>query len=215
MANIEETKLIDLVPSSIRDDEQIKAAAEALQGELDSVTAAIPTTLLISRIDELAEDVIDLLAWQWHVDFYEQGISLDQKRALVKTSIAQHRKKGTPWAVERVVNIILNEGIVQEWYEYGGEPYYFRVIKINGQMPDAEIYDRLKRAIDTVKNRRSWLEGIALYRETSGTVYIGGAVGSMKTVEIMPAAYRSPNISGITYIGGAVYMMKGVEIQHA
>lgn len=215
MANLAETKLIDLVPPSIRDDEQIKAAAAALQRELDAVTAAIPTTLLISRIDELAEDVIDLLAWQWHVDFYEQGISLEQKRALVKTSIAQHKKKGTPWAVEQVVNIILNEGVVQEWYEYGGEPYYFRVIKINGQMPDAEIYERLKRAIDTVKNRRSWMEGIALYREMAGGVYVGGAVGSTRTINIMPATFNAPNVIGKTYTAGVIYQMKGVTIQHA
>lgn len=212
MVDMTTIRLIDLVPPSIRDDPEVQAAAAVLEGELQVITASIPTVLLISRIDELAEDVIDALAWQWHVDFYEPGISLAQKRTLVKTSIAQHRRKGTPWAVEQVVKAILNEGIVQEWFEYGGEPYYFRVIKIDGQMPDAAIYDRLKKAIDTVKNTRSWLEGVALYRESSGTVYVGGSVGSMRTVEIMPAAFRGPNITGKVYTGGAIYQFKGVEI---
>ncbi|MCM0759618.1 phage tail protein I [Sporomusa sphaeroides DSM 2875] len=215
MVNISAIRLIDLVPPSIKDDPEVQAAAAALEGELQAVTAAIPTVLLISRIDELAEDVIDLLAWQWHVDFYEPGISLAQKRTLVKTSIAQHRRKGTPWAVEQVVKAILNEGIVQEWFEYGGEPYYFRVIKIDGQMPDAAIYTRLKKAIDTVKNTRSWLEGVALYRETAGTVYVGVAVGSCRRIEIMPATFRGASIAGRVYAGGVTYQFKGVGIQHA
>lgn len=215
MVDISSIRLIDLIPPSIRDDPEIQAAAGALEGELQAVTAAIPTVMLISRIDELAEDVIDLLAWQWHVDFYEPGMSLGQKRALVKTSIAQHRKKGTPWAVEEVVKVILQGALVQEWFEYGGEPYFFRVVKINGQIPDAATYDRLKKAIDTVKNTRSWLEGVALYRETAGTVYTGGVVASGRSVEILPATFRGPSLFGTIRVGGATYQFKGVEIKHA
>jgi phage tail P2-like protein len=215
MADISGINLIDLVPSSIRNDPQVQAATAAINTELQKVTAAIPMVLLMSRIDELAEDVIDLLAWQFHVDFYEPGITLTQKRKLVKTAINEHRRKGTPYAVEQVVKAILDEGIVQEWWEYGGEPYYFRVVKINGQMPDAAIYARLKKAIDTVKNTRSWLGGVALYREMSGKIYVGGVVSSMRTVEIMPAAFRGPNMSGKIYVGGVIYILKGVEIQHA
>ncbi|MDD4599612.1 hypothetical protein SDC9_04130 [bioreactor metagenome] len=211
MVDISAIRLIDLVPPSIRDDPEVQAAVAALESELQAVTAAIPIVLLISRIDELAEDVIDALAWQWHVDFYEPGISLAQKRSLVKTSIAQHRRKGTPWAVEQVVKAILNDAVVQEWFDYGGEPYYFRVIKINGQVT-AEMYPRLKKAIDTVKNTRSWLEGLSLHREMFGTVYTGGAVSSMRTVEIMPAAFRAPKITGTVYTAGAIYQFKGVEI---
>lgn len=214
MVDIVTIRLIDLVPPSIRDDPEVQAAAAALEGELQAVTAAIPTTLLISRIDALPEDVIDLLAWQWHVDFYEPGISLAQKRTLVKTSIAQHRKKGTPWAVEQVVKAILDDAVVQERREYGGEPYHFRVVRIGG-MIDPNLYARLAKAIHSVKNTRSWLDGVSLYREVSGTIYAGIAIGSSRRVEIMPTAYRGPSTSGTVYAGGVVYMLKGVEIQHA
>lgn len=214
-ADMATIKLLDLVPPSIRDDPEVQAAAAALEGELQAVTAAIPTVLLIPRIDELAEDVIDVLAWQWHVDFYEPGISLAQKRALVKTSIAQHRRKGTPWAVEQVVKAILDDAVVQEWWEYGGEPYYFRVVRVGGEMIEPGVYTRLVKAINTVKNTRSWLEGISLYRELSGTIYAGIIVGSMRTVEIMPASFRGPTVTGTIYAGGITYQFKGVEIQHA
>jgi phage tail P2-like protein len=214
MVDISAIRLIDLVPPSIRDDPEVQAASAALEGELQAVTAAIPTVLLIPRIDELPEDVIDALAWQWHVDFYEPGISLEQKRTLVKTSIAQHRRKGTPWAVEQVVKAILDDAVVQEWWEYGGDPYYFRVIKINGQIT-AEMYPQLKRAVDTVKNTRSWLEGVSLFRETFGTIYSGGVCGSVRTVHIVPAAFRAVSVAGTVRTGSAIYLRKGVNIQHA
>lgn len=82
-------------------------------------------------------------------------------------------------------------------------------------MPDAAIYARLKKAIDTVKNTRSWLEGVSLHRETSGTVYAGGAVGSCRRVEIMPAVFRGPLITSTVFACGVIYQFKGVEIQHA
>lgn len=214
MVNMATVKLIDLVPPSIRDDPEVQAAAAALEAELQAVTAAIPTVMLVPRIDELPEDVIDALAWQWHVDFYEPGISLAQKRTLVKTSIAQHRRKGTPYAVEQVVKAIWSDAVVQEWWEYGGDPFYFRVIRISGQV-SPESYPRLKRAVDAVKNVRSWLEGVSLYRELSGTIYAGGAVCSSRTVEIMPAAYTGGDVPGAVYVGGITYLFKEVDIQHA
>jgi phage tail P2-like protein len=214
MVDIAQIRLIDLVPPSIKDDPAIQTAAVVLDTELRKITAAIPTTLLLPRLDELTEDIVDSLAWQFHVDFYEPGISLAQKRKLVKNAIETHRRKGTPHAVEEVVTAILEDAVVQEWFEYGGEPYHFRVIKINGQVT-AEMYPKLKKAIDTVKNTRSWLEGVSLYREMIGTVYVGGACSSLKTVTILSAAFRAPRVAGTTYRGGTVYNLKGVEIKHA
>lgn len=211
MADITEIRLIDLVPPSIRDDPTIQAAAAAIDAELQKVTAAIPTTLLMARIDELPEDVIDCLAWQFHVDFYEPGISLDQKRRLVKTAIASHRKKGTPYAVEEVVTAILEGAIVQEWFDYGGEPYYFRVIKINGQVA-AEMYPKLKKAVEMVKNTRSWLEGVSLSRTVDSSVYFGVCQGVHKIIDIFPSAFTMPDITNGQYYAQMMQVHKKVYI---
>lgn len=117
--------------------------------------------------------------------------------------------------MEQVVKAILKDAVVQEWWEYGGDPGYFRVVRIGGEMIEPSLYERLVNAINTVKNTRSWLEGVSLYRELPGTVYIGGACSSMRTVEIMPAAFRAPNVSKTVYTRGLIYHLKGVEIQHA
>ena len=85
---LQHTSLLDILPQNLLRDEQIKAAAQALDAELQKITAATKEALLLPRLDELPEAVIDLLAWQWHVDFYEPNMSLETKRQLVRESIA-------------------------------------------------------------------------------------------------------------------------------
>ncbi len=210
--NIYDIKWLDIIPPSISADPQVQAISAAVTPQLQEVSQDIRECILLARLDELPEPVIDLLAWQWHVDFYEPDLSLGQKRELVRTAIDAHRHKGTPYAVELVVKAILNDGVVQEWFEYGGEPYYFRVIKINGQVT-AEMYPRLKKAIDTVKNTRSWLEGISLYREMSCNVYFAGVQGVHKKVDIFPATFKMPDISDNQYLGECVSVHKRIELR--
>lgn len=210
--SIYDVSWLDVIPPSISGDAQVQAISAAVTPQLQEVSNAIKECIILARLDELSEEVIDLLAWQYHVDFYEPGLTLTQKRTLVKTSIDAHRHKGTPYAVKLVVSAILEDAVVQEWFEYGGDPYYFRVVKIGGQMIDADMYTRLKKAIDTVKNTRSWLEGVSLYREMSGTMYLAGAASVHKKIDIYPMTFKMPDISGTPYFGGAVSVHKKIEV---
>ena len=114
--DLQSLSLMDILPDSILADKKVAAAAQALDAELQAVTQAAVETMHIPRIDILPEAVIDLLAWQWHVDFYEPlGMDIDTKRRLIKESIAWHRIKGTPAAIEKVVSAAFDTSKVQEW----------------------------------------------------------------------------------------------------
>lgn len=202
---------LDLIPPSIVHDPQVQAISAAVTPQLREVSQSIRECIILARLDELQEEVVDLLAWQYHVDFYDSDLSIHQKRNLVRTSIDAHRHKGTPYAVELVVKAILDDAIVQEWFEYGGEPYFFRVIKINGQIT-ADMYPRLKKAVDTVKNTRSWLEGVSLSRSVTSNLYLGVAQSVHTKVEIRPVAFHMPNINSKKYFGGAASIHKKVNI---
>ena len=158
--DLQSVSLIDILPPNLLADKQIYAAARALDDELQKITAVTRNALLLPRLDELSEEVIDLLAWQWHVDFYEPvGMDIDTKRRLIKNSIAWHRIKGTPAAVEQVVSAVFDTSHVQEWFEYGGKPYHFKVVT-EDVTTDQEVLKRMRRAINAAKNTRSWLETI-------------------------------------------------------
>ena len=204
MANLATTKIVDLLPISLQGDASVMAAATALDAELTAVTAAIEECLLLPRLDELAEDVIDLLAWQWHVDSYDTSFPIAKKRNLVLQSIAWHRRKGTPGLVQDLVSAIYSSGIVTEWFEYGGTPYHFRV-QTTGVISSDAIYTQLKAAIEVAKNVRSWLDGVYIIREWSGTMYMGFAMHRGKTLTLYPAAFDAQSGAMGVYFRGALH----------
>ncbi|TGV01264.1 phage tail protein I, partial [Mesorhizobium sp. M00.F.Ca.ET.186.01.1.1] len=127
MVDIYSVSLADILPENLKADPQVQALAEAITPELQVIAQAINECLLLPRLDELPEDIVDLLAWQYHVDFYDSSLPLEKKRELVKQANTTHRYKGTPWAIDKVVSTAFDEAVVSEWFEYGGEPGYFKV----------------------------------------------------------------------------------------
>ena len=186
MANLDNMKLVEILPPSIKNDAQFQAAATVLDTQLAIVNSKIASVVLLPRIAELPEDVLDALAWQLHVDFYEPvGFSVEKKRALILQSIAWHRHKGTPWAVQQVVSAAFANAEVLEWFDYGGQPGYFKVRTID-TLTDHEAYQNLIRAINTVKNTRSHLEAIQVEREATCNLYAGAVAlkGGVQTAKI-------------------------------
>ncbi len=210
--DLQNTSLLDILPPNLLADRQINAAAQALDEELQKVTATIKETLILPRIDELSEAVIDLLAWQLHVDFYEELTTLAEKRSAVKRSIAMHRIKGTRRAVEIALHMVYESGKVSEWFEYGGRPYYFRVRFIRHETIRTEDVDRVIRIIHTVKNTRSWLESIGFTRPVRIGMYHGVTVSLNKMYRIMPSRPRNATVRSGTYQGIGISVYKEVVI---
>lgn len=86
---------LSLVTPSISFDPAIAAAASGSGAELTVNRDLIPLELIYSRIDELPEEVLDHVAWGFHVDGYELATTVRQKRYLIKNFYDFHRYKGT------------------------------------------------------------------------------------------------------------------------
>jgi phage tail P2-like protein len=175
MINLDAASLLDILPPNLRTDTQVAAAAIAIDGELQAITAAIRQLTYFDRLDSLTSEEADELAWQWHVDFYDPTLPLEQRRELVKKSYAWHRRKGTPAAVEELIETIFGSGEVQEWFQYGGQPGYFKVVTSD---PDANTTraQEFLAAINSVKNERSWLEAIEITTEGTMNLRFGFAL---------------------------------------
>lgn len=175
MINIQTVRLIDLVPPNLRSDPKVAAAAEALDSQLQAVSQAIPRAAILHNIDTLPEAWVDELAWQWRAPFYDPSLDIDQKRELVKKALGWHRRKGTPSAVEELVSVVFGSGEVQEWFEYGGEPGYFKV-RTSDPTATTSRAEEFLVAINSVKNARSWLETIEITTEGTMDLYFGVAL---------------------------------------
>ncbi|OBZ08040.1 phage tail protein I [Bacillus sp. FJAT-26390] len=175
MINMDAINLVDLMPYNIAVDPVVSAAAQAIDGELRVLTNQIKHLSYFNRLDTITEAETDELAWQYHIDFYDPTLPLEQRRELVKRSYGWHRRKGTPSAVEELIATIFGSGEVQEWYEYGGEPGYFKVLT-SDPAANASKAAEFIAAINSVKNVRSWLESIEITSGDSMGIYIGNAL---------------------------------------
>ena len=112
--------LLDIMPPNLLADKKIYNVCLALDSTLKSIFDECNIPSLIHNIDRLDSEFIDLLAYQFHVDFYDEALSLDIRRELVKKSIDYHMRKGTPYAMDGVVGLVFPDGVLEENWEYGG-----------------------------------------------------------------------------------------------
>lgn len=175
MNDIYNISILDILPSNLKTDSKIVAAAKAIDIELQKTSDQIKEAILLARIDELSEEKLDLLAWQMHVDFYDTNYDVDKKRTLIKNTLIIHQTKGTPYAVEKLIESIFDEGFVEEWFEYGGEPFTFRVITNNSSVTNERAAEFIK-ALNSVKNIRSWLDRVIISQSEDLNVYFAGIV---------------------------------------
>ena len=212
MRKLSDIVLQEIAPPSINRDKNVQAICTAIDAEMRKLAQQTKLVLLLPRLDELPEELVDELAWQYHVDFYDYSADLTKKRNLVRQAIAWHKRKGTPAAVEEVCTAAFKTAKVFENWEYGGEPYHFQVRLIEEGIPNQAVIDSLIRAINETKNTRSWLDGLSFYREIQGTIYYGGVVNQHKKIEIYPSEFHMPDIYCTQYKGGAISICRKVEI---
>ena len=167
MISIKDISLLDIMPENLLADKNVLNAAKAIDEQTQDIAEKIKYAILLARSDELDGKLLDLLAWQWHADFYEASMDLATKLKLVKKSIAWHRRKGTKAAVEEAVNAVFGEAHVLEWFEYGGEPYHFKIDLLDADGITQNKYDTIIRLVETVKNTRSVLEGFDIRKTVS------------------------------------------------
>lgn len=212
MIELKDISMLDILPPNLLTDKKIRVITEALDAELHEITKCIKRCQLYSRIDELPEDVIDLLAWQFHVDFYEPiGMNIKTKRKLVKESIAWHRIKGTPAAVEMMLSSTFGRSAkVSEWYEYDGEPYHFKVSVKTKNFPTMESLGLAKQGVLAAKNTRSVLDSIKTIVEMDTGDYEkkedgsegggstgGGTGGDAGESEMIPVTRKYKGVGGV------------------
>ena len=119
--------LMRILPAVLARDKNVYALAEAIAEALVAELGNIDLVRIYARIDELPERLLDILAYDFKVDWWDGDYTLEQKRKTLKDSWRVHRMMGTRAAVELAVQAVFSSATVSEWFEYGGKPYYFRL----------------------------------------------------------------------------------------
>lgn len=164
-------QITDIMPGNITKKPEVKALSYALQQACRILYRYSQRLYIYSNLNEQPEEVIDLLASELRTQYYRSTLDLATKRRLVKNTLVWYMTAGTPEAVEELVASVFGEGEVKEWFEYGGMPYYFKIIT-NATITE-ETVGKFAEIVGKVKNTRSHIEAIELKREYWGTAFVG------------------------------------------
>ena len=100
-------------------------------------------------------------------------MSLETKRNLIRQSIAWHKIKGTPKALENFLGYFGIGAQVEENWKYGGEPYFFR-LKLSDVAYLNDDGDTFMRLVYAAKNERSWLDAFIFdLQQVENLLHIG------------------------------------------
>jgi phage tail P2-like protein len=190
-------KTIEIVPSSIRNDPQVIAACDAIDQELQSMydcMGSVPGGILFwPFVDQLVPPLLDVLAWEMHVDIWQGwdgALDVPTKVDLINQSIDFHRHKGTRYAVDQILQTVFKQGTVTEWFEYGGRPYFFRIV-FEDDVTGAQ-WNSILEAVYAMKNVRSWLDtpGFVKTRQQKQQLWQGIVVCQYVTTTIKMAVNK-------------------------
>lgn len=153
--------LVATLPPALQKDPSAVALAEAMAGLLARRPEEIEQLHIYPVIDRLDEQLLDILAHDFKVDWWDADYSLEEKRRTLKDSWRVHKLLGTKAAVEMAISAIYPQTTVLEWFEYGGEPYHFKLL-VNAayEQIDPEKHRRVLEKVQYYKNLRSHMDEV-------------------------------------------------------
>ena len=186
MISLQQVSFSTLLPPNLQDAQTRALGAAWDKAFRKLVEYAERVSMTFAFVMELDEEMADHLCLSLDIKGYKADLSLQKKRLLIRSALLNYSRMGTKAALEDALGIIHGGTSVQENWEYGGQPYFFRGAVDAGQEKVAE--NPVGRLLDTImeyKNARSWLQGITVDVIEPGSVYTGALpeMGTMLVID--------------------------------
>lgn len=158
---ITKENLLAALPQALQRDPSVSALAEGIAEVLAERPAEIDRLRIYPAIDRLDERLLDILAQDFKVDWWDPNYSLEEKRRTLRDHWRVHKSLGTPAAVVTAISAIYQGTTLEEWFQYDGEPYHFRLnIDLTGDQGDPERMQRVLERLEYYKSLRSHLDSV-------------------------------------------------------
>ncbi|HEX8402234.1 MAG TPA: phage tail protein I [Allosphingosinicella sp.] len=155
--------------------------------------------------DTCPAELLPWLAWGLSVDRWESSWSEPRKRAAIRTSIADHRIKGTPASIDAVLASFDALLHVVEWFEASPRqrPHTFEVVlpigAEGGARAGAAFAEAVVRDVTRTKPARSHFTFVQQLR-AQASVYLVGAARAAGFVRLDAAARHDPSPRWADYL---------------
>lgn len=129
--------------------------------------------IIYANIYELPENLLDILAEDFKIDWYLYDGTLETKQAQLQSCFYVHRHLGTKGALVFALSDICPGTDIEEWNEYGGKPYHFRIILDVTEQRLPISQDIVNKIVNVVKPARAVLEENSIIYRSRNAFLIG------------------------------------------
>lgn len=150
--------ITQFVPDFILSDSNGYALAIAEQAALSQLLSDMLTGVsMLEDPAQMPEWRLDEAAWELGC-LYDYQAETEQKRRWIAAALGSRQHAGTPGGLRQMIEGYMQDVLVQEWFDYGGDPYHFR-LAVSGRIT-AETRGWISRAVSAAGNLRSVMDGI-------------------------------------------------------
>ena len=161
MIRFREGEIKNILPINLITPE-VQALSYSIGNAMKDMVKFSASAHLYSDLENVPEEALDLIAMELNTQYYVQMLPRDTKESLIRQTLQWYMHGGTPSVLEQFLSTILDGGRIDEWYQYGGEPYFFRAYVYAGEHQMELGYGtEVKRQIEKYKNVRSWIDWVA------------------------------------------------------
>lgn len=151
----------ELMPEILRTPEN-EAISYAISEGLKKLLDDAKRISLYGEISQVPDEVLDAMAAESRTQYYDPGASRKIREDMVRQTFGWYMHGGTSSIISEYLATLYGGGEVEEWYDYGGEPYFFKAIVIVAEETVLPVgsSEEIIRRINGYKNVRSWLEAL-------------------------------------------------------
>ena len=174
MNKLEQASYILIFPENLKKYKNLTAFSKNIEKTFKTyIVSKIQNLALFYNLETQEDKVLDEIAWFFNIDKYRTDLDREIKIKLIKSAYWVHSKKGTKTAVISQLKNLNYEIKIEEWFEYGGRPFTFRLITGN-ESKDKNWLKNVLSLIEEYKNVRSILEAFYSLREKEYKYYVAG-----------------------------------------
>ena len=209
MIDLRDGKITDLINNQMAYNPETMSIGYAILQEKQRLMSLVDRTRLMAVVENLDEWVLDYLAVELRTPAYEDSFPIEVKRELIAGTLPFYAKLGTPKAINWATQTIFGGSQMQEWFEYGGEPYHFKMrVNITDDIFSFEKDRQVINAINVCKNLRSHLDSIEYFIKAPTARAYAGAVllshAGQVSVDLNPDVHWPRSAVGAA--AGAVFL---------
>ena len=160
MTELKDTGLLEGLAPPVAALPWVKVIDKVYRERQQKVLALADKLNVYTDIDNADEELLDILAIQRKVDWYDQGYPIETKRRIIKTALQIRRFYGTDWATETALQSVYPGSKILQWYDYDGTPGHFKVECDISESQEQPKWQEIYRIVDIYKRETAHLDDV-------------------------------------------------------